>query len=308
MLVHDYELFQIKEGESIEEIFARFSKIICDLKAFGRKEETVAFKTITEGPENDIDDDPEALEEEITMDILDLTIKESQKMLNDLKRLNKEKKDWELKLEVCEIERDVLQDEVQELQMQLNGMRKSTSHSFVKSNQATYKSTEKGPARIEYKSTNTSDRSKTGSTTDGFGNPKTNLVPVELTSKDPSKIGYLKERDNSILQEHRRKSHKGKWYLDSACSSHMTCNKNLFKEVIKINGGSVKFGDYSKGKIVGTGTVPFNNNCDITEVYLVDGLNYNLLSISQLCDSWYEIKFKNTGCAIEDESSKTILS
>ncbi|XP_009780581.1 uncharacterized protein LOC142182295 [Nicotiana tabacum] len=36
MLVHDYELFSMKEGESIEEIFARFSKIISDLKAFGK--------------------------------------------------------------------------------------------------------------------------------------------------------------------------------------------------------------------------------------------------------------------------------
>ncbi|XP_070022726.1 uncharacterized protein [Nicotiana sylvestris] len=36
MLVHDYELFQMKEEESIEEMFARFSKIISDLKAFGK--------------------------------------------------------------------------------------------------------------------------------------------------------------------------------------------------------------------------------------------------------------------------------
>ncbi|XP_070046127.1 uncharacterized protein [Nicotiana tomentosiformis] len=86
--------------------------------------------------------------------------------------------------------RDVLQDEVQELQMQLNGMRKFTSHSSVKSNQATYKSTGKG------------------------------LIRTEST----------------------------------------------------------------------------------------DGLNYNLLSISELCNSGYEVKFKKTGCAIEDEIGKTILS
>uniref|UniRef100_A0A1U7X9X9 Uncharacterized protein LOC104236639 n=2 Tax=Nicotiana sylvestris TaxID=4096 RepID=A0A1U7X9X9_NICSY len=36
MLVHDYELFLMKEGESIEEMFVRFSKIISDLKAFGK--------------------------------------------------------------------------------------------------------------------------------------------------------------------------------------------------------------------------------------------------------------------------------
>ncbi|XP_019265683.1 PREDICTED: uncharacterized protein LOC109243223 [Nicotiana attenuata] len=306
MLVHDYELFQMKEGESIEKIFARFNIIIEDLKAFGKpyssgdqvrkvlrslpttwqtkvvalesqdlnklsydelrgyliafkkthlkkmnqeeKTKIVAFKTKTEGPENDIDDDPEALEEEIAMDIVDLTLKESQKKLNELRRHNREKKDWELKLEAYEIESD-----------------------------------------------------------DGFENPKTTLILVKSTNKDPSKLGYLKECDDSILQEHHRKSHKGKWYVDSAYSSHMTGDKNLFKEVTKINGGNVKFGDDLRGKIVGTGTVPFSNNCDIAEVYLVDGLNYNLLSISQLCDSGYEVKFKKTVCTIEDEAGKIIL-
>nr|XP_016449999.1 PREDICTED: uncharacterized protein LOC107774858 [Nicotiana tabacum] len=125
MLVHDYELFQMKERESIKEIFARFSKIISDLKAFGKpyssgdqvrkilrslpttwqtkvvtlesqdlnklsydelrgeliafekthlkktnqeeKKKTVAFKATPERTDNDIDDDPEALQEEIFM-------------------------------------------------------------------------------------------------------------------------------------------------------------------------------------------------------------------------------------------------
>nr|XP_016445062.1 PREDICTED: uncharacterized protein LOC107770284 [Nicotiana tabacum] len=340
MLVHDYELFHMKEGEYIEEMFARFSKIISDLKAFGKpyssgdqvrkilrsltttwqtkvftlesldlnklsyyelrgeliafekthlkktnreeKKKTVAFKATTERADNDIDDDPEALQEEIAMvsrgfnknksfgswsdedsseheeiaNLCFMTILEND--MNKLsgcwtdedtsddnencfmargetsKRLNKEVKDWKLKLEVCKIEK-VLQDEFQELQMQLNGLRKSTSHSSVKSNQATYKSTGEGPARTE-----------------------------------------------------------------------STSDKNLFKEVTKIDGGSVKFGDDSKGKIVGTGTVPFNNNCDITKVYLVDRLNYNLLSISQLCDSGYEVKFKKTCCAIEDKTEESV--
>ncbi|XP_019257639.1 PREDICTED: uncharacterized protein LOC109235845 [Nicotiana attenuata] len=36
MLVHDYELFQMKYEESIEEMFARYSKSISDLKAFSK--------------------------------------------------------------------------------------------------------------------------------------------------------------------------------------------------------------------------------------------------------------------------------
>nr|XP_033513551.1 uncharacterized protein LOC117278220 [Nicotiana tomentosiformis] len=36
LLVRDYELFQMKNGESVEEMFSRFSKILGDLKSFGR--------------------------------------------------------------------------------------------------------------------------------------------------------------------------------------------------------------------------------------------------------------------------------
>ncbi|XP_070032567.1 uncharacterized protein [Nicotiana tomentosiformis] len=36
LLVWDYELFQMKDGESVEEMFSMFSKILGDLKSFGR--------------------------------------------------------------------------------------------------------------------------------------------------------------------------------------------------------------------------------------------------------------------------------
>ncbi|XP_075084847.1 uncharacterized protein LOC142168087 [Nicotiana tabacum] len=36
LLGRDYELFQMKYGELVEEIFSRFSKILGDLKYFGR--------------------------------------------------------------------------------------------------------------------------------------------------------------------------------------------------------------------------------------------------------------------------------
>ncbi|XP_070026662.1 uncharacterized protein [Nicotiana sylvestris] len=36
LLVREYELFQMKDGESVEEMFSRFSKILGDLKSFGR--------------------------------------------------------------------------------------------------------------------------------------------------------------------------------------------------------------------------------------------------------------------------------
>ncbi|XP_070047088.1 uncharacterized protein [Nicotiana tomentosiformis] len=52
-------------------------------------------------------------------------------VLNELLKIQREKKYWALKLEVCEIEKDMLQEEVHDLQLQLNGLRKSTSQSFI---------------------------------------------------------------------------------------------------------------------------------------------------------------------------------
>ncbi|XP_075095545.1 uncharacterized protein LOC142173791 [Nicotiana tabacum] len=77
---------------------------------------------------------------------------------------------------------------------------------------------------------------------------------------DSRELGLM--ADEGTSEEHRKKNRKGKWYLDSACSRHMT------------------------------GKVPLSSTCDVDEVYLIDELGYNLLSISQLCDNDYEVRFK----------------
>ena len=69
------------------------------------------------------------------------------------------------------------------------------------------------------------------------------------------------------------------WYLYSGCSKHMTRDASLFNSVIWEEKGFVKFGDDSRGKIIAIGTIgmpPFL----IENVYLVQGLKHNLLSIS----------------------------
>ncbi|WRX12268.1 Reverse transcriptase [Theobroma cacao] len=48
---------------------------------------------------------------------------------------------------------------------------------------------------------------------------------------------------------------KQPWYLDSGCSRHMTGHEELFAQLEKRNGGTVFFGDDSKGRIHGIGTV-----------------------------------------------------
>ncbi|XP_070014140.1 uncharacterized protein [Nicotiana sylvestris] len=290
MLVHDYELFSMKEGEFIEEIFARFRKIISDLKDLNKlsydelqgelrdfekthlkktsqeeKRKIVAFKASTEIAETEIDDDPEALQEEIAM--------LSRNMDGSMRRFRNTRKG----------------------RIPPRGFNKNKSFGSWSDEDS---SEHEEIANLCFMTILENEMNKSSGC---------------WTDEDTSDDKYNDDNENyfmtrgETIEEHHRISRKGKWYLDSACSSHITCDKNQFKEVTKIDGGSVKFGDNSRGKIIGTGTIAFNNNCDITEVYLVDGLNYNLLSISQLYDSGYEVNLKKTGCAIEDETGKTIL-
>nr|XP_009597507.1 uncharacterized protein LOC104093463 [Nicotiana tomentosiformis] len=111
----------------------------------------------------------------------------------------------------------------------------------------------------------------------------------EDSNEDSSELGLMVDKGTS--EEHCKKNRKGKWYLDTACSRHMTGDKQLFKTVTKLDGGTVTFGDKSKENVIGVGRVSLSLTCDVDEVYLVDELGYNLLSISQLCDNDYKVIF-----------------
>ena len=70
------------------------------------------------------------------------------------------------------------------------------------------------------------------------------------------------------------------WYLDSGCSRHMTGNKKLFKTLFEGKIGTVTFGDRSKSVIRGIGIVDIPGLPVFEDVWYVDGLKANLLSIN----------------------------
>lgn len=87
-----------------------------------------------------------------------------------------------------------------------------------------------------------------------------------------------------------------KWYLDSGCPRHMVGDSSCFIKLMQVNGGKVSFGGNSKGRVVRYETVKIGS-LTITNVSLVEGLNYNLLSISQLCDIGFKIYFQEETCS-----------
>jgi len=63
----------------------------------------------------------------------------------------------------------------------------------------------------------------------------------------------------------------------------MSCNDTLFFEIKKKEHGNVTFGDKSLGKIIGIGKVGRDPSNFIDNIFLVDGLKFDLLSISIMC-------------------------
>ena len=49
----------------------------------------------------------------------------------------------------------------------------------------------------------------------------------------------------------------------------------------------IVFGGNGGGTVVGLGKIAISTNHSISDVYLVESLDYNLLSISQLCEMGY---------------------
>jgi hypothetical protein len=54
---------------------------------------------------------------------------------------------------------------------------------------------------------------------------------------------------------------------------------------------SITFGDNGKGKVKGLGKIAKSNDLSIYNVLLVESLNFNLLSVAQLCDLGFKCIF-----------------
>ena len=96
--------------------------------------------------------------------------------------------------------------------------------------------------------------------------------------------------------------------MHNGCSRHITGDLTIFATLSKQKGGHITFGDNSQGKIIGKGNIGGNPSPLIENVFLMDKLKYNLLSISQLCDKGYRINFEKDKYFISDYSNNVIYT
>ncbi|XP_022891922.1 uncharacterized protein LOC111406778 [Olea europaea var. sylvestris] len=132
------------------------------------------------------------------------------------------------------------------------------------------------------------------------------LTKLTRSTLSPKKV-WVKEGDlaRHSGQEHCYVAHVAlkaqnynMWYLDSACSRHTCGNKALFTSLDECNGGMVIFGDGGSAPILGKGTVQMHGLPVISNVLYVEDLKSNLLSISQICDTDFEVSFVQKRCTV----------
>jgi transposase InsO family protein len=80
----------------------------------------------------------------------------------------------------------------------------------------------------------------------------------------------------------------------------MTGEKKMFTSNIKNKDSqdTIIFGDGNQGKVKGLGKIVITAEHSISNVFLVESLGYNLLSISQLCHMGYNFLFTNIDVSI----------
>ncbi|GKB45780.1 putative ribonuclease H-like domain-containing protein, partial [Tanacetum coccineum] len=93
-------------------------------------------------------------------------------------------------------------------------------------------------------------------------------------------------------------------FIDSGCSRHMTGNIVYLSDFKESDGGYVTFrGGAHGGRISGKGTLK-TDSLDFEDVYFVNGLNFNLFSVSQMCDKKNYVLFTDIECLVLSHNFK----
>jgi hypothetical protein len=120
---------------------------------------------------------------------------------------------------------------------------------------------------------------------------------------------WVKESDNLCLVAHTalKVLDTCLWYLDSACSKHMTGDRALLKDIQMGKGGRITFGDGNQAKVIGNGQIDIPGIDVSQKVLYVEGLKANLLGISQLCDDDLVVQFFKKEYNIFDSNGKWLM-
>ncbi|MCO5571734.1 hypothetical protein L7F22_025482 [Adiantum nelumboides] len=115
----------------------------------------------------------------------------------------------------------------------------------------------------------------------------------------------------STYMAHLQEEVEDGWYVDSGASNHMTYHHYWFTLVEPFEGeGSVLTGDDSHHAIQGKRTITIQmsqgEEKDLSNVLLVPGITKNLISVGQIVEKGYEVKFNKDGCYVKNDKGKVV--
>ncbi|GKA85723.1 putative ribonuclease H-like domain-containing protein [Tanacetum coccineum] len=124
---------------------------------------------------------------------------------------------------------------------------------------------------------------------------KTNLANQKVNTAGDKAVSAVGGIWKTADDPHKALKNKG--IVDSGCSRHMIGNKAYLAEYQDYNGGLVSFGG-SKGYITGKGKIKIGK-LDFEDVSFVKELQqFNLFSVSQMCDKKNKVLFTDTECLV----------
>ncbi|WVZ51915.1 hypothetical protein U9M48_003015 [Paspalum notatum var. saurae] len=99
------------------------------------------------------------------------------------------------------------------------------------------------------------------------------------------------------------------WIMDSGCSRHMTGHRKWFSSLNPVSTKEyITFGDNGQGKVMGVGSISLSAKLSLREVAFVRNLGFNLVSVSQLLDEGFEVRFKKGACYVLDAEETLVCS
>jgi hypothetical protein len=121
-------------------------------------------------------------------------------------------------------------------------------------------------------------------------------------SKDPRPFGYLRTRPKFVFVGLCIRG--SSWIIDSGCTNHMIGKKRMFSSYEKNEDPqrAITFMDGNQG----LGKIAISSDHSISNVFLVNSLDYDLLSVSQLCTMGYNCLFTDVGVTVFRRSDDSI--
>ncbi|KAL6312496.1 hypothetical protein AAG906_032877 [Vitis piasezkii] len=266
LLVHNYELFSMKEIETIVEMITRFTDIVNGLEALGKtyKESEKVMKILRSLPSKwhtkvtaiqEAKDLTKLPMEELIGSLMTYEINLTKKLQEGE---DKKKKSIALKATTKEeedVEEEKPSDEDDDLALITRKLNKYMRGERFRGRKFTSR---RDPSKKESSSHGDKEKWEEKRELTCFKRMKKTMMATWSESEESSEEENEKEVANMCfmaIDDLDEGSKKDKWFLDSGCSRHMTGDESKFAFLTKRKGGYVTFGDNSKGRIIGQGNI-----------------------------------------------------